>query len=616
MLKSFLKEEVVIEKGLFRERIDLNLKYLLELSTDALLQNYELEAGIVLPGLQSLKEPENAWLHWGWEAPICQLRGHFLGHWMSAASAMIANEGNRELKAKLDEVIDRLEVCQIRNGGKWLAPVPEKYFAFLIRNEYVWSPQYVMHKLMMGLLDTFLYTGNEKALKMLNNLADWYLDWTELAMRENPDAIYSGEQAGMLEIWARLAELTGAEKYWILVRRYENNRMFEKLDRKEDALTDDHANASIPLSHGAASMYALTGEEIWKSRCEEFWEQAVTRRGYFATGGMNAGEFWVAPHTQGGHLGDRNQEFCTVYNMVRTAREMYLLSGERRYADYIERCLYNGFLAQQSPSTGMPAYFLPMTSGAVKKWGTRTRDFWCCHGTMIQAQTIYPDLIYFLSKEGETESTTRLWISQYIPSTLASNIDGTKFKLCQQTNLKSYNSQTLFDEHGTEGSISRWSRRFDIKFETPSELILSFRRPVWCTEDPDISVTSRDIRASEGFDICERDGYINVRGTWSDECIILTLPACIIAERLPDEEEKAAFLDGPIVLAGITDQNAIKGDFNAPDGFLRGRVEHTYETFTWSQNRYETGFQDKNFRLIPLYEVDEQRYTIYFSEMQ
>ena len=302
--------------------------------------------------------------------------------------------------------------------------------------------------------------------------------------------------------------------------------------------------------------------------------------------------------------------------MVRTAREMYLLSGERRYADYIERCLYNGFLAQQSPSTGMPAYFLPMTSGAVKKWGTRTRDFWCCHGTMIQAQTIYPDLIYFLSKEGETESTTRLWISQYIPSTLASNIDGTKFKLCQQTNLKSYNSQTLFDEHGTEGSISRWSMRFDIKFETPSELILSFRRPVWCTEDPDISVTSRDIRASEGFDICERDGYINVRGTWSDECIILTLPACIIAERLPDEEEKAAFLDGPIVLAGITDQNAIKGDFNAPDGFLRGRVEHTYETFTWSQNRYETGFQDKNFRLIPLYEVDEQRYTIYFSEMQ
>ncbi len=618
MLKSFSKSEIRIDEGLFRERMELNRKYLLELNTDALMQNYELESGLVLPGIQTLEEPEKSWLHWGWEAPTCQLRGHFLGHFMSAVSALVANDGDRELKAKLFDIIDRLETCQKRNGGKWLAPIPEKYFMFLIKNEYVWSPQYVMHKLLMGLLDAWLYTGNEKSLGMLGNLADWYIDWTEMALKENPEAIYSGEQAGMLEIWARLAAETKEDKYRLLAARYEENRLFKKLDCKEEALTDDHANANIPLSHGAASMYALTGEEIWKSRCEEFWEQAVERRGYYATGGMNAGEFWAAPFTQGRHRGNRNQEFCTIYNMVRTAKELYLLAGDSRYADYIERCLYNGFLAQQSPSTGMPTYFLPMTSGARKKWGSKTRDFWCCHGTMVQAQTIYPDLIYYYEEMPDDDAQDRkprFFISQYIPSTLSSRINGTGFTFRQQTNLKSYNSQMLFDEHGAEGSTSRWSLKFEVGFEKPTGLVLSFRRPGWCTGEPEITVQCDNGDAAGQFAVSEKDGYINISGIWSRESIMLAFPSHVRAERLPDEKETAAFIDGPVVLAGITQKNSIKGDFDDPESFLAKRIEHTYETFTWSQNQYETRFQNDNFRMVPLYEVDGEEYTIYFSEV-
>lgn len=87
---------------------------------------------------------------------------------------------------------------------------------------------------------------------------------------------------------------------------------------------------------------------------------AVADRGMFCTGGMNAGEFWVPPFMQGHFLGSSDQEFCTVYNMVRTASYLYKFTGEAQYADYIERCLYNGFLAQQNPHTGMPTYFLPL----------------------------------------------------------------------------------------------------------------------------------------------------------------------------------------------------------------------------------------------------------------
>ena len=74
----------------------------------------------------------------------------------------------------------------------------------------------------------------------------------------------------------------------------------------------------------------------------------------FSTTGMNAGEFWVPPHMQGHFLGSSDQEFCTVYNMVRTASYLLKYTGEAQYADYIERALYNGFLAQQNAQTGKP----------------------------------------------------------------------------------------------------------------------------------------------------------------------------------------------------------------------------------------------------------------------
>ena len=120
MLTPVEKESVAILPGVFRERMNTNRAYLLELDSQCLLQNFYLEAGIIMPGLQVVDDPTKANLHWGWEAPLCQLRGHFLGHWLSAASALVANgaasptasEHTDELKAKLDYIISELARCQ------------------------------------------------------------------------------------------------------------------------------------------------------------------------------------------------------------------------------------------------------------------------------------------------------------------------------------------------------------------------------------------------------------------------------------------------------------------------------------------------------------------------
>lgn len=158
----------------------------------------------------------------------------------------------------------------------------------------------------------------------------------------------------MLEVWAQLYQLTKDEKYLTLAKRYADAGLFRKLKEGKDSLTNCHANASIPFTHGAAKMYEITGDSDWLEVIKLFWKVAVTDRGMFSTTGMNAGEFWVPPHMQGHFLGSSDQEFCTVYNMVRTASYLLKYTGEAQYADYIERALYNGFLAQQNAQTGMP----------------------------------------------------------------------------------------------------------------------------------------------------------------------------------------------------------------------------------------------------------------------
>ena len=144
MLNKVQPQRAQLLPGLFKERADLNRAYLMELKTENLLQNFYLEACVRTD--RNITE-----MHLGWEAPTCQLRGHFLGHWLSAASMLIAQNNDRELKAKLDIIIDELERCQKLNGGKWIGSVPEKYFTMLEKNEYVWSPQYTLHKTLLGL---------------------------------------------------------------------------------------------------------------------------------------------------------------------------------------------------------------------------------------------------------------------------------------------------------------------------------------------------------------------------------------------------------------------------------------------------------------------------------
>lgn len=599
MLKPAEKGSVKILPGVFRERMDVNRQYLLELDANCLLQNFYLEAGIILPGLQVVDNPETANLHWGWEAPTCQLRGHFLGHWISAAAKLIAADGEPELRVKLDKIVSELARCQELNGGEWVGSIPEKYFTRLIKNQYIWSPQYVMHKTIVGLSDAYIYAGNTQALDILSHLSDWYITWTEKAAETNPHAVYAGEEAGMLEVWAQLYQLTKDEKYLTLAKRYADAGLFRKLKEGKDSLTNCHANASIPFTHGAAKMYEITGDSDWLEVIKLFWKAAVTDRGMFSTTGMNAGEFWVPPHMQGHFLGSSDQEFCTVYNMVRTASYLLKYTGEAQYADYIERALYNGFLAQQNAQTGMPAYFLPLGAGSRKKWGTKTRDFWCCHGTMVQAQTLYPELVWFTDGD-------KITAAQYIPSEFTAEMNGANVTVSQTTGMKYYNDQAFFDEKD-DGQMSRWLLKFSVKCDKPVRFTLSLRVPEWA-KGVELEVNGKNTAAPV------KDGWLDITADWQNDSVQVFFPSELRAETLPDMPELMSVVDGPIVLAGITGSDCgITGADKLNEQFMP-QMEHTYGTFPWRQNSWRTRNQPQSVMFRPLYEVTDEEYTVYFTK--
>ncbi|MBQ1194413.1 MAG: glycoside hydrolase family 127 protein, partial [Lachnospiraceae bacterium] len=505
------------------------------------------------------------------------------------------------LKAKLDTIIEELGKCQKLNGGEWIGSIPQKYFEIMETDRYIWSPQYTMQKTVMGLLHAKLYAGSDEALDIVSKLADWYVKWVKMLDDKGSLAENKGESGGMLEVWAWLYELTKDEKYMFLAEHYTHHELYDDLLNGKDPLTNNHTNASIPMAHGAAKMYEVTGDKKWLNIVEKFWECAVTNRGSFCTTGNNAGEFWIPPHSFGRYLGDRSQEFCTVYNMVRLADYLFKFTGKKEYADYIEKCLYNGFLAQQNRFTGMPTYFLPTSAGGKKVWGSKRNDFWCCHGTMVQAQAIYPLLCYYKEKESD-----KLIVNQFIPSKTITSFAGKEVVVTMNNDMKFYVDQSLFDEAG-ECQTSRWHIILNVQADN-AEGTIAIRLPEWSKSKIEIMVSGNKITPEI------QDGYIVIAKVWNNDEIDVLFNASLQLSELEDVKDMAAVMEGPIVLAGICDSD--KGLFMSDDieKVLVPFKEHTYDTFPWQQSTYMTTSQPENFRFQPLYDVLDEKYTLYFTK--
>lgn len=603
---AFAPQDVQLSQSPFKDRFDLNLRYVHSLRTDNLLEAFYREAGLVHQGTTGAyrvtahgRTDAKDDGHWGWESPTSEIRGHFLGHWLSAAARIIGATGDPALKLQADIIVAELARCQQKNGGGWAGSLPEKYYHWTAQGQPTWAPQYVAHKTMMGLFEMYRLADNQQALDVADAFAGWFDRWCAPFSREQMDDILDVETGGMLELWADLLDATGDDKYRRLMERYTRGRLFDPLLAGKDVLTNMHANTTIPEVHGAARAYEVTGDPRWRAIVEAYWRSAVTERGAFATGGQTSGEIWTPPFEFSARLGPKTQEHCVVYNMIRLADYLFRWTGDTTYADYIERNLYNGLLAQQNPQTGMVTYYLPLEAGGRKIWGSPTCDFWCCHGTLVQAHTLHNGLIYYQTGDGVA-------LAQYIPSELHTGIDGKHVTIRQWDAASSGGSAA--DNANAAGARHRptsWLVGLAVTSAAPVTFTLRLRLPDWLDGAPQLTVNGEPVDAEvEG-------GWLVVRGEWHDDRLWLELPKRLALVPLPDAPDMAAFVDGPIVLAGLCDdERTLMGDMNDATKMLT--PHHEREWGNWLTG-YRTRNQGVGLKFKPLHQVVDEAYTVYFQ---
>ena len=599
-LEPFSLNRVRLLPGLFHQRFILNRQYMLSLKTANLLQNHYLEAGLWAP-----RQNPGDDIHWGWESPTCQLRGHFLGHWLSAAARICATTGDPEIKGKADQIVAELARCQREHGGEWVFSIPAGYLDWIAAGRGVWAPYYTIHKTLMGLLDMVIHAGNTQAMEILERAGRWFHRWTGRFSREQMDDILDIETGGMLEAWADLYALTGRQEHLDLIYRYDRPRLFDRLLAGEDPLTNRHANTTIPEAHGAARAYEVTADERWRKIVEAYWRCAVTERGYYCTGGQTDGEIWTPPFELSARLSDKNEEHCVVYNLVRLANYLLRWTGDASYADYMERNLYNGTLAQQHPETGMIAYFLPLAPGGRKGgvkgeqhgWGAPTAHFWCCHGSLAQAHTTHNAYVYYQDQDG-------LAVCQYIPTELSWGRDAAAVTVRQEFDAENSTGRPL----GPDGAVRRplrWAINLAVRCDRPVEFTLKLRLPWWLAGPATITVNGQPETIS-----AELGGFHAIRRAWADDRVRIELPKTLTACPLPDRPDAIAFMEGPVVLAGLCDEERLlHGDIARLESLLIPDQER--EWGTWKIG-YRTVGQERGVRFIPLYQVTDERYTVYF----
>lgn len=624
-MRAYSHGSVTLSDGPLRKRFEINKQYVMSLTNENLLRSFYIEAGLwsysgnggtTSATTTNLDGPET-W-YWGWESVTCELRGHILGHWLSAAAWIYSQTRDPMVKAKADHIVGELARCQQENGGEWLAAFPESYMHRIAKGKWVWAPHYTIHKLLMGLLDMYTIAGNEQALQIAKDMACWFHRWTGGFSRQQMDDLLDLETGGMLEVWADLYGITGDPEHKELIYRYDRRRFFDALLAGADVLTNKHANTQIPEILGAARAWEVTGDERFRKVVEAFWACAVKIRGYVCTGAGDDGELWMPPGAFASRMGV-GQEHCCCYNMMRLAQVLLRWTGDPAYADYWERRFVNGVLAHQHGETGMVSYFLGVGAGSRKAWGTPTGHFWCCHGTLMQANASYMQAVYMEVDGG-------IAVNQWIPSELRTQAGGTAvvLRLTQEGQhavhpLNNWSVEGM--EAITKVNIPAIPRHRPDRYIYTIALTcgqgqtaafpLMLRIPWWVHESPSVWING------ERFERTIRPGtFCPIHREWrTGDTVRVELPKTLTAEPLSGEPGTVAFLDGPLVLAGLVDEERrLTGNPQEPSTMLVPDRERNHSW--WNTGYYRTRGQDRGLRFIPLYEVKDEAYTVYFPVVQ
>ena len=571
---AFPLQEVRLLPGPFQHAMELDAAYLLSLDPDRLAHNFRVNAGL----------PSDAKPYGGWEAPDCEVRGHFVGHYLTACAQMFAATGDQRFLEKGRAVVRALALCQEKLGGGYLSAFPETFIDRVEQRKPVWAPYYTLHKILAGLEDMYVYGQDEEALQMAAKFGDWVVARNAKLTDEQLQAMLQTEQGGMNEALATLYALTGKKEYLQTSLRFNHHQVVDPLEAGEDRLTGLHANTQIPKFVGLARQYELTDDPPLQAGAKNFWETVVHHRSY-VIGGDSDGEMFTATNRLS-HMGPSTTETCNTYNMLKLTRHLFCWEPQPEYADYYERALCNHILASQNPDTGMMCYYVPLRAGSRKNFNSPDHDFWCCTGTGVENHGKYGDSIYFHNER-------QLYVNQFIGSELDWKEKGLRIR-----------QETAFPQEEQS--------RLTLHCASPVKLEIKIRHPGWARAGFEIRLNADQVEPGHPA------SYVTLQREWKDgDQIEIKMPFALHDEGFADHPQRVAAMDGPLVLAAAIDMKkprpAIVSDLGTWLGLLTPASGEAAPSFTAQIFRVPGAAQPGSLTLQPFYKVFQSNYQVYWD---
>lgn len=566
--------------------------YLLRLDTDRLLAPIYEGVG---------KEPIKP-SYGGWESR--EIKGHSVGHYLSAVATMYAATSDQEMKERMDYIVDQIGYLQREDG--YVGGIPSRIFDKAFTGEFevehfslngYWVPWYSIHKIYAGLIDAYMLGENERALAIVLKLADWVYEGSKNMTDEAFQRMLISEHGGMNEVMAKLYAITKKEHYLYLAKRFTHEMIIDPLAHRQDDLQGKHANTQIPKVIGAAELYDITGDKYYQDVASFFFDTVVEERSFVIGGNSNSEHFGPARREL---LAKDTAETCNTYNMMKLAEYLFRWTKESKYIDYYERALYNHILASQDPETGAKAYFVSTYPGHFKVYGSDENSFWCCTGTGMENPGRYTRQIYF-------RENNHIYINLFIASTL--KIEDKGVILVQDTSFPESQKVTLH-----------------FKEARGEKLTLRIRVPYWADGEVVVKVGTQ-------LYVSKEQGYLDIEGNWKqgDE-LELTLPMGLHQYVAKDDEHKIAIMYGPLVLAGtLGKENFPETDIvadhislmNHPAIEVPTLVTEEQNIRDWVKHKEGLAFEipligmpgNKTIDLKPFYALHHERYSIYWTKL-
>lgn len=535
MIHAYTLGQVKVTDPYLDNALNKDIAYLKSLDTERLLAGFYETAGLEMKKMR----------YGGWENML--IGGHTLGHYLTAAAQGYANAGTSgedktALYEKVKALIDGLLVCQAASKGRpgfvFGATIidpsnVELQFDYVEQNKTniiteAWVPWYTMHKILDGVVKAYELTGYEPALRLAEGIGDWTYERCSGWSEETHRTVLGIEYGGMNDALYQLYKHSGKKEHLIAAHAFDEDELFKKVySGEKNVLNNHHANTTIPKFLGALNRYFILGEEAaeYLEYVKAFWDMVVERHSYI-TGGNSEWEHFGEDNVLDMERTNCNNETCNTYNMLKMSRGLFMITGDKKYADYYENTLINAILSSQDPESGMTMYFQPMATGYYKVYGTPFDKFWCCTGSGMENFTKLNDSIYF--KDGKD-----IYVDLFFSSVLEDKELG--IKLIQESKLPEEGKVSLTVKGGAEAAIH-------------------IRIPGWARGK---AISMSNAAAA----VKEEAGYYVVSGSFKDgDRLEVKYDMEVTAAGLPDCDSVFAFRYGPVVLsADLGTENLIDG---------------------------------------------------------